>query len=87
MKYTFTMESDNFEEDTKKLVDIFVSAFKTCSEIERVNVKTRAENEVSNAEKQVRGLDNRIDGIEARLKDVEDFREVVSENNASPKKK
>ena len=87
MKYTFTMESDNFEEDTKKLVDIFVSAFKTCSEIERANTKARAENDVSNAEKQVRGLDNRLDGIEARLKTVEDFREVVSEDSAPSKKK
>lgn len=86
MKYTITVESENFEEDTKKLVDTIMSAFREYSEIERVNWKTREESNVSTAEAKIHGLDNRIDGIEARLKDVEDFREV-SEDKASPKKK
>ena len=87
MKYTITVESENFEEDTKKLVDTIMSAFREYSEIERVNWKAREESNVSTAEAKIHGLDNRIDGIEARLKTVEDFREVVSEDSAPSTKK
>lgn len=87
MKYTITVESDNFEEDTKKLVDTFMSAFREYSEIERANTKARAEVTTNSAEAKIHGLDNRIDGIEARLKTVEDFREVVSEDSAPSTKK
>lgn len=68
MKFNFSLESDNLEEDIDKIVKTIVKAYTDSTEVN--NTKKREDLlqfEVSAAVNQVRGLDNRVDGIESRL--------------------
>ena len=57
MKFNFSFESDNFEEDLDKIVKTFVKAYADCAEV----------HSGEQAMIEVKSLDNRIDGIESRL--------------------
>lgn len=59
MKFNFSLESDNLEQDISKIVDVLVNAYEKCSKID--------ESVVTNVRKDLHGLDNRVDGIESRL--------------------
>ena len=64
MKFNFSFESDNFEEDLDKIVKTFVKAYADCTEVDHKKSEAHS-GEIALAE--VKGLDNRIDGIESRL--------------------
>ena len=68
MKFNFSLESDNLEEDIDKIVKTILKAYVDSTEVE--DIKNRKElwrSEATEAVNQVKGLDNRVDGIESRL--------------------
>lgn len=64
MKFNFSLESDNLEDDVKKIIETITEAI--CRDTDRELSRMKALDQV-NATEQVKGLDNRIDGIESRL--------------------
>ena len=80
MKFNFTIESDNFEEDLDKIVKTFVKAFvKAYADCTEVDHKKSEAHIGDIALAKVQGLDNRIDGIESRLS----FCEVETKKKAA----
>lgn len=64
MKFNFSLESDNLEDDLKKIIETVTEAI--CRDTDRELTRMKTLNQV-NATEQVKGLDNRIDGVESRL--------------------
>ena len=76
MKFNFSLETDNLEQDITKIVDVLVNAYEKCSKID--------DSVVTNVRKDVHGLDNRIDGIESRLNFCEvDLKEIKDTSKKS----
>lgn len=76
MKFNFSLESDNLEQDITKIVDVFVNAYEKCSKIDN--------DAVAHVHNEVHGLDNRIDGIESRLNFCEvDLKEIKDTSKKS----
>ena len=66
-KYSFTIESEDLEQDLATVADILVNAYERCKKIDE-------NSSIYSARKEIKGLDNRIDGIEALMK--QGFKEV-----------
>lgn len=66
-KYSFTIESEDLEQDLATVADILVNAYERCKKIDE-------NSSIYSAHKEIKGLDNRIDGIEALMK--QGFKEV-----------
>lgn len=66
-KYSFTIESEDLEQDLATVTEILVSAYERCKKIDE-------NSNISSARKIIKGLDNRVDGIEALMK--QNFKEV-----------
>ena len=66
-KYSFTIESEDLEQDLATVTEILVSAYERCKKIDE-------NSSISSARKIIKGLDNRVDGIEALMK--QGFKEV-----------
>lgn len=69
-KYSFTIESEDLEQDLATVAEILVSAYERCKKIDD-------NSNISSARKIIKGLDNRVDGIEALMK--QGFKEVNNE--------
>ena len=69
-KYSFTIESEDLEQDLATVADILVNAYERCKKIDE-------NSSIYSARKEIKGLDNRIDGIEALMK--QNFKEVNNE--------
>lgn len=69
-KYSFTIESEDLEQDLATVTEILVSAYERCKKIDE-------NSSIYSARKEIKGLDNRIDGIEALMK--QGFKEVNNE--------
>ena len=76
MKFNFSFESDNFEEDLDKIVKTFVKAYADCAEVDHKKSEAHSGEQ---AMIEVKSLDNRIDGIESRLS----FCEVETKKRAT----
>lgn len=75
-KYSFTIESEDLEQDLASITEILVSAYERCKKIDE-------NSSISSARKIIKGLDNRVDGIEALMK--QGFKEVETKTYSSSK--
>ena len=83
MKFNFSLESDNLEDDLKKIIETVTEAI--CRDTDRELTRMKALNQVD-ATEQVKGLDNRIDGVESRLNLCEvDLKKVKESTKKSDK--
>lgn len=87
MKFNFSLESDNLEEDIDKIVKTIVKAYSDSTEVDRKKREDLCKFEATEAVNQVKGLDNRVDGIESRLSFCEtDINSIKKEASKDSKK-